>query len=70
MLVETKMNTLATILLELGLMQYYGQLVDAGYESWEDLLNITEADLYVASVAHCEGSRICKLICPPERRLI
>jgi len=48
MLVQTKMNTLATVLLEVGLMQYYGQLVDAAYESWEDLLNITEADLYVA----------------------
>lgn len=40
-------HTLEIILAWLGLSQYYERFLQAGFESWETLLEITENDLEV-----------------------
>ena len=41
------MTELAPVLDRLGLQQYREKFVDEGFEVWETVLDITEADLYV-----------------------
>ncbi len=40
-------NDLEIMLAWLGLSQYYERLLQAGFESWEIVLEITEADMEV-----------------------
>ena len=39
------MSDLKSLLSSFGLLQYYGSFVEAGFDSWETILDITESDL-------------------------
>jgi len=39
------MQPLEVIFGELGIVQYLGEFVDQGFDTWETILDITESDL-------------------------
>jgi hypothetical protein len=45
------MTDLEQVLFRVGLIQYYERLVAEGFEDWETVLDITEADLYVMTLS-------------------
>lgn len=58
MLAQSNMNRLAEVLDELNMIEFHPVLNGAAYETWEDVLNITETDLYVIPENCFSGLRL------------